>query len=428
MFMNPKPSPATSTLSLTPSATPEIMENFADLVNYPSDLSDDSDSESGDESSVADDERQSHRLLAVPKLKRRKLDVPYHEQRRLLRNKRKSDELDEFQSAYTDIQKLNKAKKTKFVGGLQGLQARRAHAMESALALVVKNGRHLIDASQRAAETHGFAMAWGSRMLRSWIHHWMKTRELPKSMKGRHVKVFTLLSDPTIAAELRAYLRSNKWAVDPEKLAAFSANKLIPAVADEYLCNITENEMPRGLKKYMEYELFPRIHLKVGRGVSLSTARRWLRREGFGYISHKKGLYFDGHDRDDVVAYRQNIFIPTFKSYEHRLVRHVVGDVGTELVVQPENYVERRLVLEPHDEMISQAHDATAKSWVMGDEHRLRKKGVGRGLHTSGCISALFGWLNEGCKILEYGKNHGGFWTGELLVKQVRLLNFDNEV
>jgi len=49
MFMNPKPSPATSTLSLTPSATPEIMENFADLVNYPSDLSDDSDSESGDE-------------------------------------------------------------------------------------------------------------------------------------------------------------------------------------------------------------------------------------------------------------------------------------------------------------------------------------------------------------------------------------------
>jgi len=86
------------------------------------------------------------------------------------------------------------------------------------------------------------------------------------------------------------------------------------------------------------------------------------------------------------------------------------------------------LVLEPHDEMISQAHDATAKSWVMGDEHRLRKKGVGRGLHTSGCISALFGWLNEGCEILEYGKNHGGFWTGELFVKQVRLLNFDNEV
>ena len=323
---------------------------------------------------------------------------------------------------YTDIKKLNMAKKTMFVGGHQGLQARRAHAIESALALVVKNGQHFIDASHRAAETHGFAMAWGGRKLRSWIRHWMKMRELPKSMKGRHAKVFTLLSDPTVAAELRAYVRSNKWAMDPEKLAAFSANKLVPTVADEYLRNITRNEMPRGLKKYMEYELFPRIHLKVGRGVSLATARRWLHHEGFQYISHKKGLYFDGHDREDVVAYRQNVFIPTFKSYEPRLVRHVVGDVETELVMQLRNYVERRLVLVPHNEMISQAHDATAKSWVMGDEHRLRKKGVGQGLHTSGCISSTSGWLDEGCEVLEYGKNHGGFWTGELFVKQVSFL------
>ena len=86
-----------------------------------------------------------------------------------------------------------------------------------------------------------------------------------------------------------------------------------------------------------------------------------------------------------------------------------MGDVEIELVVQPENYVECRLVLVPHDKMISQANDATGKSWVMGDEHRLRKKGVGWGLHTSGCISSTSGWLDEGCKILEYEKNHGGF-------------------
>jgi hypothetical protein len=132
MFTNPKPSLAVSTAS----STPEITEDFANLVNYPSDLSDDSNDESGNKSSVADNERHSHRLPAVPKLKRRKLDIPYREQRQL----RSKERLDEFRSAYTDIQKLNKAKKTKFVGGLQGLQARRAHAMESALALVVKNG------------------------------------------------------------------------------------------------------------------------------------------------------------------------------------------------------------------------------------------------------------------------------------------------
>lgn len=241
-------------------------------------------------------------------------------------------------------------------------------------------------------------------------------------MKGQHAKVFMLLSDPIVAAEFQAYVRLNKWAMDPEKLTAFSENKLVPTVADKYLCNITRNEMPHGLKKYMEYELFPRIHLKVGQGVSLATARRWLHREGFRYISHKKGLYFDGHDREDVIAYCQNIFIPTFKSYKPRLVRHIVGDVETELVMQLKNYVEHQLVLVPHDEMISQAHDATVKSWVMGDEHHFRKKGVGWGLHTSSCISSTSDWLDEGCEVLEYGKNHGGFWIGKLFVKQVSFL------
>ena len=82
--------------------------------------------------------------------------------------------------------------------------------------------------------------------------------------------------------------RIHVWAMDPEKLAAFLANKLIPAVADKYMCNITHNEMPHGLKKYMEYELFPKIHLKIGWGVSLPKASWWMHHEGFQYISHKR--------------------------------------------------------------------------------------------------------------------------------------------
>ncbi|KAI0354345.1 hypothetical protein OH77DRAFT_1387414, partial [Trametes cingulata] len=66
----------------------------------------------------------------------------------------------------------------------------------------------------------------------------------------------------------------------------------------------------RGLKLYMELDLFPRIHLKVTRGISMRTARRWLHQEGFRYTMHHKGLYFDGHDRPDVVAYRQKEFLP----------------------------------------------------------------------------------------------------------------------
>ncbi|KIM90180.1 hypothetical protein PILCRDRAFT_34097, partial [Piloderma croceum F 1598] len=78
---------------------------------------------------------------------------------------------------------------------------------------------------------------------------------------------------------------------------------------------IVEKEMPRGLKKYMELELFPQIQLSVGRGISISTARRWLHREGFRYMQHKKALYYDGHDHPDVVDYRQNVFLPQMVEY-----------------------------------------------------------------------------------------------------------------
>jgi hypothetical protein len=110
---------------------------------------------------------------------------------------------------------------------------------------------------ERAAESHGLAAKWGGRQVRKWTCHYLKTRELPKSCTGHHAKVFSLLSDPAIAAELQAYVHLNKWEIDPEKLAKFSQAKLIPKVAEQYLQHITHNEMPHGLKHYMEYELFP---------------------------------------------------------------------------------------------------------------------------------------------------------------------------
>ena len=37
-----------------------------------------------------------------------------------------------------------------------------------------------------------------------------------------------------------------------------------------------------------------------------STARRWLDKLGFSRVHHQKGVHFDGHDRDDVISYRNN--------------------------------------------------------------------------------------------------------------------------
>ena len=36
-----------------------------------------------------------------------------------------------------------------------------------------------------------------------------------------------------------------------------------------------------------------------------STAKRWLNKMGFVFKQYHKGVYYDGHERPDVVEYRQ---------------------------------------------------------------------------------------------------------------------------
>jgi len=119
--------------------------------------------------------------------------------------------------------------------------------------------------------------------------------------------------------------------MNPKKLSDFTKNKLIPNEQKKYLIDIVDQQMPRGLKQYMEMELLPRVQMKVSKGISLRTARRWLHKEGFQYTSHKKALYYDGHEREDVVSYWQNDFLPKMKEYKSRLVRYVVGDCEKEI-------------------------------------------------------------------------------------------------
>ncbi len=114
------------------------------------------------------------------------------------------------------------------------------------------------------------------------------------------------------------------------------------------LALFVDKEMPHGLKKYLELELFPQIQMKVGKGISISTACQWLWHEGFVYIEHKKALYYDGHDHPNVVEYCQ-IFLPAMEKYQSCLVEYQVGQVDIEveelLVIG-----EWKLVLLAHDE------------------------------------------------------------------------------
>jgi len=213
--------------------------------------------------------------------------------------------------------------------------------------------------------------------------------------------------------------------MDPKKLAQYTQANVITSEAEKYLRHVVDEEMPTGLKKYLEVEMFPRIGLKVGRSITLQTARNWLHHYGWKYMQHKKALYYDGHDRPDVVAYRQNVFLPKMLNHQSRLVEYQVGNLEQRvekplMAAGPEGHW---LVLCAHDESTVQANDGMKSSWVLEGEQPIRKKGAGRGIHQSDVICSTVGWLEEASQSLEYGKNYEGYWNGELFVKQASLLN-----
>ena len=51
------------------------------------------------------------------------------------------------------------------------------------------------------------------------------------------------------------------------------------------------------------------------------TAREWFRRRGYHWADLRKGVFKDGHERSDVVAYRNDVFLPTLAVLEPTFVR-----------------------------------------------------------------------------------------------------------
>ena len=109
------------------------------------------------------------------------------------------------------------------------------------------------------------------------------------------------------------------------------------------------------------------------------------------------------------------------EKYRHCLVEYIPSPGKNPSEVRKPNCVETHLVLCAHDEMMSQANDGKAKSWVLDSAHAMKKKGMGHGIHQSDVICSTVGWLKEASQSMEYRKNYDGYWNRKMFVKQVQL-------
>ncbi|CAB1104296.1 unnamed protein product [Ectocarpus sp. CCAP 1310/34] len=199
----------------------------------------------------------------------------------------------------------------------------------------------------------------------------------------------------------------------------------------------------------------------------LVMVRQWIRvnsikngepnmtAEGFREYLNKdvlpqSGLYFDGRDREDVLAYRVEKYLPAY--FEHRdymeiwieatsdearswevqvqeqdrqedgrvwVWVHAFKETLSELpqhlrerVTSKKTYSDgRRAILCYHDECIYRANDGQRFAWVPPNYHAFKRKGDSQGIMISGTIVDNVG--------VEYGKSMDGYRTGAKMVEHM---------
>ncbi|KAJ7328503.1 hypothetical protein DFH08DRAFT_709605 [Mycena albidolilacea] len=143
-------------------------------------------------------------------------------------------------------------------------------------------------------------------------------------------------------------------------------------------------------EKVVEFLSHPEIMEKHGitRVISMRTARRYLRALGYRYTEPKKGQYTDGHEHEDVIHERDNVYLPKIKSLEARM-HHWDRNGRPEFGPHPKG---KRVVVWYHNESIFYAHNRKRKGWYHKDASKLHKKGDGHSLMVANFVSVDFGW------------------------------------
>ncbi|KAG5221653.1 DDE family endonuclease [Salix suchowensis] len=198
------------------------------------------------------------------------------------------------------------------------------------------------------------------------------------------------------------------------------------------LCDLTNvptgKVTPRALSKHVNDTIFPELGINPKKPLSNRAGARWLQKLGWRHTLVKKGVYMDGHERPDVVQYRNDVFLPQMAKYEARMVHYE----GPELrQVEPKLADgEEEIIPLFHDESCFHANDQTNRAWLQPGEQPLRKKGRGRLIHVSDFINPETGRLvvidkhgkitHDARKIIFPGSNGDAWWDTKQLLEQLK--------
>ena len=175
-------------------------------------------------------------------------------------------------------------------------------------------------------------------------------------------------------------------------------------------------------------------HPSIPAKISLTTGCRWLHKLGFQPSSTRKGVYIDGHERNDVVEYR-TLYLRRLEILSNT---HAPPPLCTDEVSEPFIGPQRRdLVLLFNDESTYHSNEDQGWMWAEKGNQPIRPKGQGRGIMVSDFVDEFNGLLSltreefergkleypdlkqKARVLLKYGAEGEGYWNSEKFIAQV---------
>ena len=168
-------------------------------------------------------------------------------------------------------------------------------------------------------DEYGIQYICNEKTIRCWNILFRKNESftLPYQKEKRHPKLFSFF--PEAKEKLIDYCENQiqLGSLSTESVGSQLRDKIIPKCYRRWVKETPKEE--RGdLPTYEEVLAF--VDLK---NISNQTAWRWMTDMGYTYDENKKCYYTDGHERPDVVKYRNENFLLQYFKYEQRCYRWV---------------------------------------------------------------------------------------------------------
>ena len=200
--------------------------------------------------------------------------------------------------------------------------------------LRLKGLKRIVASEQIAEQWHEGRGIYFARQIRELARHYQRFEQLPPEKRGGKGRQ-SLFNDEAVQRAARAYLTG------------------------VHIGDVT----PMLFRHALNERIFPTLGYVLDVGLSERTARRWLYKLGWRRTRLKKGVYMDGHERDDVREYRNNVFLRDMALFEKRMVRWEFNNSKLERVEPQLRPGEKRVIAIFQDESSFHANEYKQNIW-----------------------------------------------------------------